>query len=78
MTHDVLSRFRSGLAKGEFTLTQIAEVSGIPLTTLSDMKDEGWQTKALTRLAELDCALKALRKPAGAGKRRRSGEAVSA
>lgn len=57
MTLDVLKRLRNGLASGDFTATQVAQVSGIPLTTLLDMKEEGWSTKAIERLADLEAAL---------------------
>jgi hypothetical protein len=57
MTLTVLKRFRRGLKQGRFTMTQIAEVSGIPLTTLSDMKDEAWGERLLERLDNLETAL---------------------
>ena len=57
MQTDVLSRFRAGLAKGEFTLTQIKQATNIPLATLSDMKDESWRPQVFDRLEKLEAAL---------------------
>ena len=57
MNTDPLNRFREGLAAGRFTMTQVAAASGIPLTTLSDMKDESWGTRITDRLNSLDAAI---------------------
>ena len=57
MSTDALNRFRHGLARGDFTMTEIAEATGIPLTTLSDMKDANWRPKVLDRLDSLATVL---------------------
>lgn len=57
MQTDVLARFRDGLAKSAFTLTQINEITKIPLATLSDMKDEAWRPKIFDRFEKLEAAL---------------------
>jgi Mg2+ and Co2+ transporter CorA len=57
MSTDTLKRFRKGLADGEFTMTEIADATGIPLTTLSDMKDAEWRPKVLDRLDTLDAVM---------------------
>ena len=75
MSTDALKRFRSGLAKGEFTMTEIADLTGIPLTTLSDMKDDAWRPKVLDRLNSLGNALDRLdrQRPRHKPKRREAG-----
>ena len=57
MNTDALKRFREGLDRGDFTMTEIADATGIPLTTLSDMKDANWRPKVLDRLTALGAAL---------------------
>lgn len=57
MQTDVLSRFRDGLAKKAFTLTQIQEATNIPLATLSDMSDASWRPKIFDRFERLEAAL---------------------
>jgi len=57
MSTEVLRRFRDGLSAGRFTLTRMAALTKIPLTTLSDMKAENWQEKVVTRLDDLEAAL---------------------
>lgn len=57
MSTDALKRFREGLSRGDFTMTEIADATGIPLTTLSDMKDADWRPKVLDRLNALGAAL---------------------
>ena len=57
MQTDVLHRFRDGLAKKVFTLTQIHEATKIPLATLSDMNDESWRPKIFDRFEKLEAAL---------------------
>ena len=59
MQTDVLIRFREGLARGAFTLTQIKDATEIPLATLSDMKDESWRPKIFDRLDKLEAWLSA-------------------
>lgn len=73
MKLEVLSRFRAGLNAGRFTLTEVSQATGIPLATLSDMKAEGWGTKAIERLGELEAALDRIDPP----KRRRSAQSVT-
>ncbi len=60
MKTDTLQRYRDGLAAGDFTITQIAELTGIPAPRLSDMKDEAWQPVALDRVSKLEAALEKL------------------
>jgi len=60
MNTDALTRFRKGLSAGDFTLTQVADESGIPLTTLSDMSDESWKPKIFERLENLGNAVEKL------------------
>lgn len=57
MQPDILTRFRAGLAKGDFTLTQVQKVTKIPLATLSDMKDDEWRPQVFDRLEKLGAAL---------------------
>lgn len=38
-------------------MTEIAEATGIPLTTLSDMSDADWRPKVFDRLEKLSVAL---------------------
>lgn len=57
MGTDVLQRFREGVAAKRFTLTKLAEVSGVPLATLSDMSDESWRPQIFDRLEKLKSAL---------------------
>lgn len=57
MGTDVLQRFRDGVAAKRFTLTKLAELSGVPLATLSDMSDENWRPQIFDRLEKLRSAL---------------------
>lgn len=52
-------------------MTEIAEQTGIPLTTLSDMKDDDWCPKSLRHLAKLEDAMRAV------SRRRAKGRAVA-
>ena len=63
MNNEALSRFRKVVAKGDFTLTQIAEATGIPITTLSDMSDAKWRPKILDRFDKLEAGLDKLEAP---------------
>jgi hypothetical protein len=64
MSTDALKRFRDGLARGEFTMTEIAAATGIPLTTLSDMSSADWRPKVFDRLEKLSVALDRIKRPA--------------
>lgn len=57
MGTDVLQRFRDGVAAKRFTLTKLAELSGVPLATLSDMSDADWRPQIFDRLEKLRTAL---------------------
>lgn len=57
MLTEPVIRLREGLNEGRFTMTEIAKISGIPLMTLSDMKDENWRPKIFDRLERLQAAL---------------------
>lgn len=70
MKTDALIRFRKGVAKGDFTMTEISDATGIPLTTLSDMKDESWRPKVLDRLETLQAALDKIERNSRNGKGR--------
>lgn len=72
MRVDTLIRFRNGLRNEEFSLTEISEATGIPLQTLSDMKDETWKPKALDRLERLAAAIDQLGGSARRKRKRRS------
>lgn len=50
-------------------MTQVAEISGIPLERLSEMKDEDWHKKVVTRLTGLETALQKLAPPAKAARK---------
>lgn len=78
MSTDALKRFRSGLAKGDFTMTEIADLTGIPLTTLSDMKDDSWRPRVLDRLNSLGSALDHIerQRPRQKPKRKEAGAAA--
>jgi hypothetical protein len=57
MTSDLLHRFREGVSSKRFTLTQLAALSGVSITTLSDMTDPDWRPQILDRLERLKKAL---------------------
>ena len=57
MMTSALDRFRAGLRAKRFTMTRVAELSNIPLTTLSDMADPEWGSRIFNRLAALEQAL---------------------
>lgn len=57
MNTDVLHRLREGVASKRFTLTKLAELSGVPLATLSDMSHEHWRPQILERFEKLRAAL---------------------
>lgn len=64
MAKDTLIRLREGLKQKRFTLTDAAQASRIPLTTLADMaSNEKWGERtfqAIDRLNDLDAALSKL------------------
>ncbi len=62
MNEETLSRFRSGLASGEFTTYQMSKLTGIPLMTLEGMKDPTWGKKFVPRLDTLHSVLKQMDK----------------
>lgn len=70
MSTDALKRFRDGLARGDFTMTEIAEATGIPLTTLSDMSNAEWRPKVFDRLEKLGAALDRMKRPHSKSNRR--------
>jgi hypothetical protein len=54
MTHEeILTRFRAGLQTGRFTLRDVEEATGIPYTTLCEMRRPDWQEKTFERLDKL-------------------------
>lgn len=57
MSTDVLHRLREGVASKRFTLTKLAELSGVPLATLCDMSHEHWRPQILDRFEKLRAAL---------------------
>lgn len=77
MSTDALTRFREGLNRGDFTMTEIADATGIPLTTLSDMKDKDWRPKVLDRLNALGVALDRLDRAARNPRNRKQGRAAA-
>lgn len=60
MNTDILQRFRDGVASRRFTLTQLAKISGLPLSTLSDMSDESWRPQIFEKLERLERGLNTL------------------
>lgn len=61
MNTETLQRFREGVAAKRFTLTRLAEISKIPLATLSDMnRDEDWGLHVVGRMSALAEALDAI------------------
>jgi predicted transcriptional regulator len=74
MSTDVLQRFRKGLTEGRFTMTEIARESGIPLTTLSYIRNSDWGDGVVDKIAKIDRALKRV-DAAPAIKRKRNGKA---
>ncbi len=54
MTHDALKKLMTGLSRGEFTLTQVANEANIPLTTLADMRKPHYGSKLRDQLDRLD------------------------
>lgn len=78
MSTDALKRFREGLKRGDFTMTEIADATGIPLTTLSDMKDDSWRPKVLDRLTSLGAALDRMERGSRNSNRKQGRAAASA
>ncbi len=54
MTNDTLKRLRAGVKSKRYSLTDVAKISDIPLTTLADMLDDGWGGRVLTTIERLD------------------------
>ena len=77
MSTDALKRFREGLDRGDFTMTEIAEATGIPLTTLSDMKDADWRPKVLDRLTTLGAALDRIKRDTRKHTKHKQGRAAA-
>lgn len=48
-----LKRFREGVKDGSLSLRDIEEKTGIPYTTLIEMRRPDWQNKTFTRLEKL-------------------------
>lgn len=57
MHTDILDRFREELAAGAVKLTEVAEESGIGLTTLSYMKNNDWAEGIFDKVDKLAAAL---------------------
>lgn len=60
MAPDVLQRFRAGIDAKRFTLSQVAEASGLSLTQLSYMKNSDWGEGVFDKAQKLASALDAL------------------
>lgn len=57
MTPDVLQRFRAGIEAKRFTLTQVAEASGLSITQLSYIKNSNWGEGIFEKARQLQDAL---------------------
>ena len=62
MLKNLLTNLRDGLANGDFTLREVAEASGIPYTTLQEMRREDYAAGFFDRLTSLETGLKKLAK----------------
>lgn len=54
---ETLDIFRAGLADKKFTLTDVSKASGIPLTTLVQMRSEDWQYRTFDKIEAVADAL---------------------
>lgn len=60
MTRATILRFRRGLKAKRYTLKEVSDATGVPITTLSDMSKEGWGKTLFDRLELLETALNCL------------------
>lgn len=54
MTSDLVSRLREILEAPGITLRRVSEASGIPITTLADMKKPGWAKRTVSHLDAIE------------------------
>ena len=54
MTKDVIERAREGVAAKQYSLTELARVSDIPLTTLATMLEDKWGGRVFDAIDRLD------------------------
>ena len=60
MITETVTKLREGLATKRFTMKQVSDLTGVPVSTIADMKKEGWQKTTLDNLAKIETALSAL------------------
>ena len=60
MITEIVSRLRDGLASKRFTMKQISDLTGVPVSTIADMKKEGWQKTTFDNLSKIEAALSRL------------------
>ena len=57
MEHETLQRLRDGIAQKKITLTRVSKLSGIPPTTLVEMKKPEYGKSVFERMERLKGAL---------------------
>ncbi|MEL7447409.1 MAG: hypothetical protein AAGK02_16660 [Pseudomonadota bacterium] len=60
MTKDTLKRFRDGLKEKRFSVADVSRISGMPYTTLADMKKPDYGSRFIENLSDLEAALNKL------------------
>lgn len=60
MSKTTLTRFRAGVKAKQYSLTEVARLSGIPLTTLADMLSDDWGGRVFKTIDRLDSLQSAL------------------
>lgn len=74
----VLQELVDGLRRGEFSLSELAKETDIPLTTLADMRKPNYGSKLEEQITKLEKVGKAIRRLRSRKARRRNGEAAHA
>lgn len=67
MSITVLQRFREGLANRRFTMTKAGDDTGIPLTTLSYMRNSDWGEGVIEKIEKLEAFLDKIDEELAAG-----------
>lgn len=57
MIDHALTRIRQLVAEKKVTLKQVAEAAGLPISTVHEMTQPDWGTRAVTNLKSLEQAL---------------------